>query len=54
MEARGMGAHPQRTSIVEIELMPIDWIIMIGALLAIAVGLVMRFKGIGVLVKGYL
>jgi energy-coupling factor transport system permease protein len=54
MEARGMGAHPQRTSIVEIELMPIDWIIMIGALLAIAIGLVMRFKGIGVLVKGYL
>jgi energy-coupling factor transport system permease protein len=54
MEARGMGARAKRTSIVEIELMPVDWIIMACALFAIAVGLVMRLKGIGVLVKGYL
>jgi len=54
MEARGMGAREQRTSIVEIELVRNDWIIMSFALLLIALGLVMRLKGIGVLVKGYL
>ncbi len=54
MEARGMGARPHRTSIVEIELTPLDWIVMMGALLAMTIGLAMRLKGIGILVTGYL
>jgi energy-coupling factor transport system permease protein len=54
MEARGMGARDHRTSIVEIKLMPVDWLITAGSLLVMAAGLVMRLKGIGVLVKGYL
>jgi energy-coupling factor transport system permease protein len=54
MEARGMGARTHRTSIVEIELARTDWCVMACALAVVIAGLVMRLKGIGVLVKGYL
>jgi energy-coupling factor transport system permease protein len=54
MDARGLGARDTRTSIVEIRLSRADWIIMALCGVAVVLGLVMRYLGIGVLVKGYL
>lgn len=54
MDARGLGARDTRTSILEIRLSRADWIIMAFCGVAVVLGLVMRYLGIGVLVKGYL
>lgn len=54
LEARGMGARPRRTSIVDIQLTRLDRVVIVAAILAVLAGLVMRYLGIGVLVEGYL
>lgn len=54
MDARGLGARDARTSILEIRLSGADWIIMALCGVAVVLGLVMRYLGIGVLVKGSL
>lgn len=54
MDARGLGARDARTSILEIRLSRADGIIMALSGVAVVLGLVMRYLGIGVLVRGYL
>ena len=54
MDARGFGAHDGRSSIISIELTRTDKILIYAFIVAVILGLVMRFLGIGVLVKGYL
>jgi len=54
MDSRGLGARDTRTSILEIRLSRADWIIMTLCGVAVVLGLVMRYLGIGVLVKGFL
>jgi energy-coupling factor transport system permease protein len=54
MDARGMGARPSRTSIVDLRLTSLDRLIMAAAAAAVVAGLAMRLSGIGVLVKAYL
>jgi energy-coupling factor transport system permease protein len=54
MDSRGFAARPGRSSIIQIDLTTVDRVIMIGCLLAVIVGLVMRILGIGILVRGYL
>lgn len=54
MDSRGLGARDTRTSILEIRLSRADGVIMMLSGLAVVLGLVMRYLGIGVLVKGFL
>jgi energy-coupling factor transport system permease protein len=54
MDSRGFGARDNRSSIIQIELTPVDRVIMIACAVAVIAGLVMRILGIGVLVRGYL
>jgi energy-coupling factor transport system permease protein len=54
MDARGFAAREKRSSIIHIELTQLDWIIIATCAVAVVVGLVMRFLGIGVLIEGYL
>lgn len=54
MDSRGFGARPNRSNIIQIELTRLDRVIMIGCLVAVIAGLVMRSLGVGVLVGGYL
>jgi energy-coupling factor transport system permease protein len=54
MDARGFGARPARTSIIQIDLSQTDKLIMLACLAAVVIGLALRLLGIGVLVKGYL
>ena len=53
LDARGFGAGPTRTSVVEIGLTPTDRLIMGICLAAVVGGLILRFYGIGVLVEDY-
>ena len=54
MDARGFGARDKRSSIIHIEMTPVDKMIVVACALAVIVGLVLRFLGIGVLIEGYL
>ncbi len=54
MEARAFGARHSRTAITEIRLTRVDWYIVIGCALLIAVAIAFRILGIGVLIRGYL
>lgn len=54
MDARGFGARNTRTSIIQIEMTSTDKVIVAVCGLAVIVGLIMRFLGIGVLIEGYL
>jgi energy-coupling factor transport system permease protein len=54
MEARAFGARHSRTMITDIRLRRVDWSILIGCVLLIAVAVTFRVLGIGVLVRGYL
>lgn len=54
MDARAFGARNERTSIIEIELQPIDRIVLAGCVAAVAVAIVLRLLGIGLIVKNYL
>jgi energy-coupling factor transport system permease protein len=54
MDARGFGARPGRTSIISIEFRRLDRVLCWAALVAVVIGLVMRFAGIGILVEGLL
>jgi energy-coupling factor transport system permease protein len=54
MDARGFGARDKRSSIISIEMTPVDKVIVVACALAVIVGLVLRFLGMGVLIEGYL
>ncbi len=54
MEGRAFGARHSRTAITEIRLTRVDWYILIGCALLIAVAIAFRILGIGVLIRGYL
>ena len=54
MDARGFGARPRRSSIIEIALSDPDRVILVGCLVLVVGGLVCRLLGIGLLVKNYL
>jgi energy-coupling factor transport system permease protein len=54
MEARAFGARQSRTVITQIRMSRVDWFIVIGCVLLIAVAIALRILGIGVLVRGYL
>lgn len=54
MDARGFGAHDPITDVVEIQMAPWDWAIMALCAVVVLAGLILRFLGIGVIVKGYL
>lgn len=54
MDARGFGARPGRTSIIQIGMTRVDRLILVACIVAVVVGLIMRLLGIGVLVPGYL
>jgi energy-coupling factor transport system permease protein len=54
MDARAFGVRSSRTSIIEIELRPVDRLVMAACVLAVIVALVLRFLGIGLIVRNYL
>lgn len=54
MDARGFGAGNGRTTIIQINMKRLDWLIVTAFGIAVAVGLLMRVLGIGVLIEGYL
>lgn len=54
MDSRGLGARTTRTSILEIRFSRADAVIMALCGVVVVLGLVMRYLGIGVLVKGVL
>jgi energy-coupling factor transport system permease protein len=54
LEARAFGARKSRTCITDVQLKPVDFIVMISCLFAVAVGIYCRLQGIGVLLPSYL
>jgi energy-coupling factor transport system permease protein len=54
MEARAFGARPNRTTMLEIHMSMIDWIITVLCGLAVIAAIFLRLHGVGVLVSGYL
>jgi energy-coupling factor transport system permease protein len=54
MDARAFGVRNRRTSIVEIELLTLDRLVLAGCVLAVVIALVLRLLGIGVIVRNYL
>ena len=54
MDARGFGARPNRSNLIEIEMTQTDKIIIGVCIAVVVVGFVLRLLGVGVLVKGYL
>jgi energy-coupling factor transport system permease protein len=54
LESRAFGAGKSRTCITDVQLKPVDFMIMIGCLVVVAVGVYCRLQGIGVLLPTYL
>ena len=54
MDARGLGASPDRTSAISLRFRRADRVALLIAVLALAAGFVCRFAGFGVLLQGYL
>jgi energy-coupling factor transport system permease protein len=54
MDARGLGASPNRTSAIQLRFHRKDRVLALAALAAIVVGLICRLSGFGVLLQGYL
>lgn len=52
MDARGFGARPRRTNIVRLSPTRLDYIVCAVAVVILALSIVMRILGIGVLVQG--
>lgn len=54
MDARGFGARPQRTSLVEIRITRLDKVVMAGCAIAVLASITLRLLGVGVVVQDYL
>jgi energy-coupling factor transport system permease protein len=54
MDARGLGATPDRSSALELRFGRGDRIIALAALAAVVIGVLCRAAGYGVLLRGYL
>src|SRR2546422_6418175 len=54
MDARGFGARPDRTSLVDIQITPLDRAIIAGCVVAAVGSVILRLLGVGVIVQGYL
>lgn len=54
MEARAFGARPNRTTMLEIHMSMVDWIVTVLCGVAVIAAVFLRLHGVGVLVSGYL
>lgn len=54
MDARGLGARPTRSSITRLNFRRRDYLLCALAVLVLALSVVLRMRGVGVLVKGML
>jgi energy-coupling factor transporter transmembrane protein EcfT len=54
MDARGLGASPQRTSATVLRMRRIDQILVVAAVTAIAIGVLCRVSGWGILLRNYM
>jgi energy-coupling factor transport system permease protein len=54
MDSRGLGASPERTSAINLRFRAGDRILVLAAVVAVAVAVLCRLAGYGVLLRGYL